>query len=482
VDLFSERFEELAERGAPLASRMRPRTLDDMVGQEAILGPGTALRGLIERDEVTSVILWGPPGTGKTSLARVIAGRTKARFEQLSAVTAGVKDVREVMERARENLGTSGRRTILFIDEIHRFNKAQQDALLPAVERRTVVLIGATTENPFFEVNAPLMSRSLLFRLEPLSEEAIGIVVDRALADRERGLGALGLSLEPEARAFVVSHTGGDARLALNGMEIAALGARAEKRGSITLADAEEGLQRRTVRYDKGGQEHFDVVSAFIKSLRGSDPDASLHWLARMLAAGEDARFIARRMVIFASEDVGLADPRALVVAVSAAQALEFVGLPEARLNLAQAAIYLATAPKSNSVIAGIDSARNDLESGRVGDVPTHLRDSSFPAAKRLGHGVGYKYPHSFPGHHVEQAYLPEGWTGRRYYVPSDQGEEARWAAEWRRRSGQSEGKRSQGEGPGAVTGQDGGRQASGGSGKPARREEDPKGNGKGDR
>jgi putative ATPase len=433
MDLFSARADEAARASAPLAARMRPRTLDEFVGQGHVLGPGSALRSLVESDELRSVVLWGPAGTGKTSLAHIIAGATRSKFEELSATSSGVKDVRAVLAAARERLGALGRRTILFIDEIHRFNKAQQDALLPGVEDRTVVLVGATTENPFFTVNAPLMSRSLLFRLEPLGPGDLETIVRRALADPERGLGRSGLALDDDALAHLVDRADGDARHALNALEAAALvaGLRGERR--ITLADIEDALQRPRVVYDRAGDQHYDVASAFIKSIRGSDPDAALHYLARMLAAGEDPRFIARRMVISASEDVGLADPAALGVAVAAFQALEFIGLPEARLNLAEAAVYLALAPKSNSAYLALAAAQAELEQGRPGRIPGHLQSASHPGEKAIGIGAGYVYPHDRPGHWVEQRYLPEGLRGG-YYTPADQGREPELAAAWRRR------------------------------------------------
>ena len=424
---------------APLAERMRPRTLEEFVGQRHVLGPHSALRALIEADELRSVILWGPAGTGKTSLAHIIANATRSHFEELSATSAGVKDVRALLAAARERLGALGRRSILFIDEIHRFNKGQQDALLPGVEDRTVVLVGATTENPFFTVNAPLMSRSLLFRLEPLSTAELETIVRRALADAERGLGGLGLDLDGDALAHLVDRADGDARHALNALEAAALVVTARAGGSgarITLADIEDALQRPRVTYDRAGDQHYDVASAFIKSIRGSDPDAALHYLARMLAAGEDPRFVARRLVISASEDVGLADPQALPVAVAAFQALEFVGLPEARLNLAEAVVYLALAPKSNSAYAALGAATRELEEARPGRVPGHLQSASYPGERKLGIGVGYVYPHDHPGHWVPQRYLPEGLRGG-YYQPSDQGQEAALAEAWRRRRDQ---------------------------------------------
>jgi putative ATPase len=439
MDLFSARADQLQDRDAPLAARMRPRTLDEFVGQTQVLGPDSALRALIEADELRSVLLWGPAGSGKTTLAHIIAGATRSHFEELSATSAGVKDVRALLAAARERLGALGRRSILFIDEIHRFNKAQQDALLPGVEDRIVVLVGATTENPFFTVNAPLMSRSLLFRLEPLGEADLETIVTRALADPERGLGKTGLALDPDALAHLVDRADGDARHALNALEAAALvvtakaGAAAGADGRITLADIEDALQRPRVTYDRAGDQHYDVASAFIKSIRGSDPDAALHYLARMLAAGEDPRFVARRLVISASEDIGLADPQALPVAVAAFQALEFVGLPEARLNLAEAVVYLALAPKSNSAYQALAAAAKELEEAGAGRVPGHLQSASHPGERKLGIGVGYAYPHDHPDHWVAQRYLPEGLRGG-YYRPSDQGSERALADAWRER------------------------------------------------
>jgi putative ATPase len=455
MDLFSERADRLADQDAPLAARMRPRTLEEFVGQGQVLGPGSALRALIEADELRSVILWGPAGTGKTSLAHIIAAATRSHFEELSATSAGVRDVRALLAAARERLGALGRRSILFIDEIHRFNKAQQDALLPGVEDRTVVLVGATTENPFFTVNAPLMSRSLLFRLEPLGAEDVELIVTRALVDPERGLGGRGIALDADALAHLVDRADGDARHALNALEAAALVVAAKAAGVpedqgalVTLADIEDALQRPRVTYDRAGDQHYDVASAFIKSIRGSDPDAALHYLARMLAAGEDPRFVARRLVISASEDVGLADPQALGVAVAAFQALEFVGLPEARLNLAEAVVYLALAPKSNSAYAALGAAARELEEARPGRVPSHLQSASYPGEKKLGIGVGYVYPHDQPGHWVAQRYLPEGLRGG-YYRPTDQGQEAAMAEAWRRRRGQPPERRDEEQGSG---------------------------------
>jgi len=423
-DLFESALEERFDEFAPLAARMRPKILDEFVGQDHIVGKGGPLRSLIEADRLTSVILWGPPGTGKTTLASIVATATKSRFVQLSAVSSGVADVRKVLKESKESLGATGRKTILFIDEIHRFNKSQQDALLQAVENSWVTLIGATTENPFFEVNSPLISRSLLFRLNPLGAEEIGTIVDRAIKEPKRGLGASGISVEPDAVAHIVDRAGGDARFALNALEVSVAVATARGDETVTTATAEEALQRRVVRYDKGGDQHYDVISAFIKSMRGSDPDASVWWLAQMLEAGEDPRFIARRMVIFASEDVGNADPMGLVVAVSAFHALEFVGLPEAQLNLSQAVIYLATAPKSNASTTAIAKASRTLQERGVGEVPKHLRDAHYPGAKKLGHGEGYRYPHSFEGGWVEKQYLPDDVSEETFYLPTDRGYE----------------------------------------------------------
>jgi putative ATPase len=409
-DLFSAAAEERLRAKAPLAARLRPRTIDDVVGQEHLVGPGRPLRRLVEHDRLTSAILWGPPGTGKTTLALCIAGSTQRAFEQLSAVTAGVKDVREVIERARQRLGEQGRRTILFLDEVHRFNKAQQDALLPAVEDGTLTLIGATTENPYFEVNPPLRSRSTLFRLEPLTPDALRRLV-------ARGLEAEGVTAADDAVDLLVARSGGDGRQILTSLEVAC--ALADP-GPVTLEHAEAALGTSAIRY--GEDDHYDVVSAFIKSIRGGDPDAALHWLARMLEAGEDARFVARRLVILASEDVGMADPMGLLVANAAAHAVEYVGLPEAQLNLAQAVVHLATAPKSNRVALGIWSARDDVRAGRGGEVPAHLRDAHYQGARSLGHGTGYDYPHDDPRGWVPQRYRPEDLDGRVYYEPSSHG------------------------------------------------------------
>ena len=411
-DLFAVAAETAKLSRAPLAARLRPRSIDDVVGQTHLVGPGRPLRQLVESDRLTSALLWGPPGTGKTTLALAVAGTTDRAFEQLSAVTAGVKDVRETIERARQRLGERGQGTILFLDEIHRFSKAQQDALLPAVEDGTLLLIGATTENPFFEVNAPLRSRSTLFRLEPLEPADIATLV-------RRGLEAEGATADEDAIALLVDRSGGDGRQVLTSLEVACA---LSDYTSVRLAHVEAALGTSALRY--GRDDHYDVVSAFIKSMRGSDPDAAIYWLARMLEAGEDARFIARRMVIFASEDVGLADSRSLEIAVAAARAVEHVGLPEAQLNLSQAAIHLAAAPKSNRAALAIWNARAEVRDGATGEVPAHLRDTHYQGAAALGHGDSYQYPHDHDNGWVAQQYLPDALVGRRWYEPSGHGDE----------------------------------------------------------
>jgi putative ATPase len=421
IDLFDDIRDANLRKAQPLAARMRPRTLDEFVGQEHFLGPGKLLRRLLQADRLGSVIFYGPPGTGKTALASVIARHTRCHFRPLNAVTAGIKDVREVLEKARRDLEEAGQRTILFVDELHRFNRAQQDVLLPDVEEGRVVLIGATTQNPFFAINSPLLSRSQIFTFEPLTPGQIKLLLQRALSDRERGLGAMEIQASDEALDFLADISDGDARRALSAVEIAALSA--DKQPIVlTLEVARDSIQRKTFDYDATGDQHYDVASAFIKSMRGSDADAAIYWLARMLESGEDPRFIARRVVICASEDVGHADPQALVVAAAALQAVEFVGLPECQLALAQAVTYIATAPKSNAAMLAIGKARADVRSGRTLAVPEHLRDAHYPGAEKLGHGEGYKYSHDYEGGWVEQQYLPET---RVYYEPVDRGYEA---------------------------------------------------------
>jgi putative ATPase len=410
---------------APLAARMRPATLDEVVGQTHILGPGKLLRRAIEADRIASVLFYGPPGVGKTSLAQVIALSTRSKFERLSGVESTVADIRRVVAAAANRKETSGQRTILFVDEIHRFNKAQQDVLLPDVESGVIRLIGATTHNPFFYVNSPLVSRSQIFQLEPIPPDALCVLMRRALADPVRGLGKNKVAADDAALMHLAVTADGDARKCLNALEVGVLTTAPDADGVVhlTMAVAEESIQRKAVVYDAEGDQHYDTISAFIKSMRGSDPDAAVYWLAKMLYAGEDIRFIARRIVICASEDVGMADPQALILAVAAQQAVEFLGMPEARIPLSQAAIYVATAPKSNKAYLAIDAALADVKEGVTLPVPLHLRDAHYKGAKKLGHGEGYQYAHDYEGGYVPQAYLPEGKV---YYQPTENGHERR--------------------------------------------------------
>jgi len=408
---------------APLPVRMRPRSLDELVGQQHLLEPGSPLRRLIEGDQPMSLLLWGPPGTGKTTIAAIVSGQTNRRFVEVSAVAAGVKEVRAAIDEARRSLARGGTETVLFVDEVHRFSKAQQDALLPGVENRWVTLVAATTENPFFSVISPLLSRSLLLTLEPLTDDHVRDVVRRALTD-ERGL-AEAIGIDDDALDHLVRLAGGDARRALTYLEAAAGAAQAKRLDSIDVDTAETAVDRAAVRYDRAGDQHYDVISAFIKSIRGSDVDAALHYLARMIEAGEDPRFVARRLIISASEDIGLADPTALQTAVAAAQAVQLVGLPEARLNLAQAVVALALAPKSNAVITAIDAASADVRAGKIGPVPSHLRDAHYAGSKKLGHGKGYVYAHDEPFGIAAQQYAPDVVADATYYSPTELGAEA---------------------------------------------------------
>ena len=425
MDLFEYAKSKTLESESPLASRLRPRTLDEVVGQQHIVGKDKLLYRAIKADKLTSVIFYGPPGTGKTTLAKVIANTTSASFTQINATVAGKKDMEEVVKQAKETLGMYGRKTILFIDEIHRFNKGQQDYLLPFVEDGTLILIGATTENPYFEVNGALLSRSVIFELKSLGKEDIKMLILRAVNDKEKGMGSYEAVIEEEALDFLADMAGGDARCALNAVELAVLTTPRAEDGKIhlTLSVAEECIQKRVVRYDKNGDNHYDIISAFIKSMRGSDPDAAVYYLAKMLYAGEDVKFIARRIMILASEDIGNADPQALQVAVAAAQAVERVGMPESQIILSQAVTYMACAPKSNSAVNAIFAAMDSVKKTKT-TVPAHLQDAHYGGHDKLGHGVGYQYAHDYPDHYVKQQYLPSEILGERFYEPGDLGYE----------------------------------------------------------
>ena len=426
MDLFDYQYEKDKLKEAPLAARMRPTKLAEFVGQEHIIGPGHVLRKAIDSGNLPSVVLWGPPGSGKTTLAYIMAQATDSHFSPVSAVSAGVADLRRIIEEARERRKLAGQKTLLFIDEIHRFNKAQQDAILPYVEDGTVTLIGATTENPSFEVISPLLSRAQVFVLKPLSPTEIGTIIRRALTDKERGLGAFNVEMEESAFDYLVAMSNSDARTALNALEVAAMTTPPDESGRrfITLPVVEDAVQHRAILYDKNGEQHYDIISALQKTLRGSDPDAALYWLARMLEAGEDPLYIVRRLVRFASEDVGMADPQALVVAMAAQQAVHFIGMPEGNLALAEAVVYLATAPKSNSLYTAYSQVKKEVTQGRNEPVPLHLRNAPTKLMKDLDYGKGYKYAHDYPGHFVEQQNMPDVLRDRRYYEPSDLGYE----------------------------------------------------------
>ena len=438
MDLFEYNRSLQGGKDAPLAARMRPVTLEEFVGQEHIVGKGKLLYRAIKSDRLSSVVFYGPPGTGKTTLAKIIANTTKSKFRQINATTAGIKDIKETVEDAKADLGMYGTKTILFIDEIHRFNKSQQDALLPHVEDGTLVLIGATTENPYFEVNKALVSRSIVFELHQLEDKDIKKLLHRALTDVEKGMGAYNAEMDEDAMNFLANTANGDARTALNALELAVLTTDPEDgKIHITLEVAEECIQKRALNYDKDGDNHYDTISAFIKSMRGSDPDAALYYLAKMIYAGEDPKFIARRVVICASEDVGNADPHALQVAVAAMEAVNFIGMPEGRIPLAQAVSYVACAPKSNAAYLGIDKALSDVRNIRIKTVPPHLKDAHYSGSKDLGHGIGYKYAHDYPNHYVEQQYLPDELLGTVYYAPTDNGVERRIKEYLRRLKGE---------------------------------------------
>lgn len=439
MDLFEYMMEQNKEQESPLASRLRPSTLEEVVGQEHIIGKDKLLYRAIKADKLGSILLYGPPGTGKTTLAKVIANTTSAEFLQINATSAGKKDMEAVVEKAKQNAGMYGRKTILFVDEIHRFNKGQQDYLLPFVEDGTIILIGATTENPYFEVNGALLSRSIIFELHTLNAEHIKVLLKRAITDEKKGMGAYNADITEEALDFLADIAGGDARKALNAIELGILTTPRSEDGKIHITKevAVECIQKRAVRYDKTGDNHYDTISAFIKSMRGSDPDAAIYYLARMLYAGEDIRFIARRIMICAAEDVSNADPMALVVASSASQAVERIGMPEARIILAQAAAYVACAPKSNSAILAIDKAMQMVQSQKMESIPPHLKDAHYKGAAKLGHGMGYLYAHDYPNHYVKQQYLPDELVGESFYCPSDNGYEKKIKAHFQQIKGE---------------------------------------------
>ena len=428
MDLFDFMRNENMEKDSPLASRLRPTTLDEVVGQEHIIGTDKLLYRAIKADKLSSIIFYGPPGTGKTTLAKVIANTTSAEFTQINATVAGKKDMEEVVEKAKQTMGMYGRKTILFVDEIHRFNKGQQDYLLPFVEDGTLILIGATTENPYFEVNGALISRSIVFELKPLSTENIKQLILRAVNDKEKGMGAFNARIDDDAADFLAEISNGDARTALNAIELGILTTDKSEDGTIhiTMEVAEQCIQKRAIRYDKSGDNHYDTVSAFIKSMRGSDPDAALYYLAKMLYAGESVEFIARRIMISAAEDVGMADPNALTVAVSAANAVHQIGMPEAKIILAEAVVYMATAPKSNASYMGLEKAMSAVQNTKISGIPVHLMDAHYKGAAKLGHGDGYKYAHDYENHYVNQQYLPDELVNEVFYNPGDLGYEVK--------------------------------------------------------
>ena len=442
MDLFEYMREQNMENDAPLASRLRPTTLDEVVGQQHIVGKDKLLYRAIKADKLSSIIFYGPPGTGKTTLAKVIANTTSANFMQINATSAGKKDMEEVVEAAKNNQGMYGKKTILFIDEIHRFNKGQQDYLLPFVEDGTIILIGATTENPYFEVNGALLSRSVIFELKKLGKDDIKVLLKRAITDVEKGMGSYNASIDDDALEFLADVSNGDARAALTAIELGVLTTERSDDGiiHITIDVASECIQKRVLSYDKKGDNHYDTISAFIKSMRGSDPDAAVYYLARMLYAGEDVKFIARRIMITASEDIGNADPMAMVVAAACAQEVERVGMPESQIILAQAVTYMATAPKSNAAVEAISKAMQVVRDTKTPPVPTHLQDAHYGSAHKLGHGVGYKYPHNYPNNYVKQQYLPDGLTDQVFYEPSDNGYEAKIKEHFRIIKGKEQG------------------------------------------